>query len=106
MSTVSAAIRRHHQKLVSTLAEQVTALVESRPEVDPEALVAFLKGDLLPHARGEEQHLYPLIEPLIKAHSLGDKEAMGEGVADEPRQDGAPTLLSVPCAPTTGHMSF
>lgn len=68
MSTVSEAIRNHHRELLSALTGQVTALVEGRPEADPDALAAFLKGDLLPHAVGEERHLYPAVEPLIKAH--------------------------------------
>lgn len=68
MSQYSDAIRHHHRELLSTLTEQVTAIVEGRPEADPQALAAFLKGDLLPHAVGEERHLYPTIEPLIKAH--------------------------------------
>lgn len=68
MSKVGEAIRSHHRQLVSTLAEQVTAVVENRPDADPQALAAFLKGDLLPHATGEEQHLYPTVEPLVKAH--------------------------------------
>ncbi|MFQ5795547.1 MAG: hemerythrin domain-containing protein [Candidatus Bipolaricaulia bacterium] len=68
MSKVSEAIRNHHRELMSTLTAQVTALVEGRPEADPQILAAFLKGDLLPHALGEEQHLYPAVEPLVKAH--------------------------------------
>lgn len=68
MSKVGEAIRSHHRQLVSTLAEQVTAVVENRPDADPRALAAFLKGDLLPHAIGEEQHLYPTVESLIKDH--------------------------------------
>jgi len=67
MSKVSEAIRTHHRKLASTLTEQVTALVEGQREADLEALVTFLKGDLLPHARGEERHLYPAVDPLVKA---------------------------------------
>lgn len=68
MSEVSEAIRGHHRELERMLTEQVTALVECRPEADPEALVAFLKNDLLPHAAGEEQHLYPSIARLLRAH--------------------------------------
>ena len=32
--------------------------------------MAFLKGDLLGHAAGEERHLYPAVEPLLKAHGM------------------------------------
>jgi hemerythrin-like domain-containing protein len=68
MSKVSEAIRSHHRELVSTLAKQVKALAENQPDADPQALAAFLSGDLLPHAIGEEQHLYPVVESLVKAH--------------------------------------
>lgn len=41
-----------------------------RPEADPEGLAVFLKAELLSHAAGEEQHLYPAVEPLLKAHGM------------------------------------
>ena len=68
MSHVSEAIRSHHQELMKTLTAQVAALVESRPETDPPALARFLQDELLPHAAGEEQHLYPMVDSLVKAH--------------------------------------
>lgn len=68
MSQVSAAIRTHHRELMEALAAQVEALVEGRPEADPPALAGFLQEELLPHAVGEERHLYPVVEPLVKAH--------------------------------------
>lgn len=68
MNAVSQAIRDHHRELVNMLTAQVTAIAEGRPEADPTALAAFLKHELLPHAVGEERHLYPAVDPLIKAH--------------------------------------
>lgn len=68
MSQVSEAIRNHHRELLETLTSQVAALVEGRPEADPQALADFLQDELLPHAVGEEKHLYPAVEPLVKAH--------------------------------------
>lgn len=68
MSKVSEVIHRHHQTLLETLTKQVRALREGQPEANPEALLTFLKDDLLPHAKGEERHLYPTVEPLLKAH--------------------------------------
>lgn len=68
MSQVSEAIRNHHRELVNTLAAQVAALVEGRPEADPQALAALLEDDLLPHAIGEERHLYPAVESLVKTY--------------------------------------
>ncbi|RMF92598.1 MAG: DUF2249 domain-containing protein [Nitrospinota bacterium] len=68
MPKVSEAIRRHHQALFHTLTTQIAHLAAGRPEADPAALVTFLHTELLPHAVGEEHHLYPAIEPLLKAH--------------------------------------
>lgn len=68
MSQVTEAIRNHHRELVNTLTAQMAALVEGRPDANPQAMAAFLKGDLLPHAVGEEHHLYPAVEPLIRAY--------------------------------------
>lgn len=68
MSKVAAAIRDHHRELLETLTTQVAALVEERPDADPAALADFLQHELLPHAVGEEAHLYPAVEPLVKAH--------------------------------------
>jgi uncharacterized protein (DUF2249 family)/hemerythrin-like domain-containing protein len=67
MSTVRDSIHQHHTELAERLAAHVDAL-EQQPEDDLEALVAFLKDDLLPHAQGEEAHLYPAVDPLIAQH--------------------------------------
>ena len=64
----SEAIRGHHRDLVATLDGHVAALAANRPDAHPSALVAFLKGDLLPHAHGEERHLYSAVEPLLREH--------------------------------------
>ncbi len=66
MSTVTEAIRNHHGELLNTFTEQVAALVESRHDAAADTLVEFLTHDLLPHAAGEEQYLYPVVDPLIK----------------------------------------
>jgi len=68
MSEVAAAIRNHHRELLETLTAQVTKLVEEHPDADPVALANFLQHELLPHAVGEEKHLYPVVEPLVKTH--------------------------------------
>lgn len=62
------AIRGHHRDLVATLDGYVVALAASRADLDPAALVTFLKEDLLPHAQGEERHLYPAVERLLREH--------------------------------------
>ncbi len=69
MTTAGDTFRRHHQHLRAQFAEYARALEEGG-DVDPEPLVAFLKADLLPHAAGEEAHLYPAVEPLLKAHGM------------------------------------
>ncbi|HEY63373.1 MAG TPA: hemerythrin domain-containing protein [Caldilineae bacterium] len=68
MSAVGEAIRNHHQELIHTLTEHVASVVEGRAEADPQVLASFLVDELLPHAIGEERHLYPAVEPLVKAH--------------------------------------
>ena len=70
MSQVRDAIHDHHQQILAQLGDYVSALApegEAR-EGDPDALVEFLQGELMPHAAGEERHLYPAVDPLIRAH--------------------------------------
>jgi uncharacterized protein (DUF2249 family)/iron-sulfur cluster repair protein YtfE (RIC family) len=69
VSTAGEAFRRHHRALVAELAERAGALADGR-DADPTPLVAFLKTELLPHAAGEEQHLYSAVEPLLRAHGM------------------------------------
>ena len=71
---LSAAIRAHHRALAETLdsfvadaeasttghAAQLTELLNGFTD--------FLSGELLPHARGEEQSLYPALDPIIREH--------------------------------------
>jgi len=68
MSKVTEAIHNHHQKLVHTLSGLVVALTKDAPNAAGDALVDFLKRDLIPHAIGEEAHIYPLIDALIKEY--------------------------------------
>lgn len=67
-TTVGEAIHNHHQEILDTLRGHVAAIVDGEGHADPSALVAFLKGDLLPHAQGEKAYLYPAVDPLVKAH--------------------------------------
>jgi uncharacterized protein (DUF2249 family)/DUF438 domain-containing protein len=68
MSQVTTAIRNHHSELAKTLKTQAQALDEGRADADPEALVEFLKKELMPHAKGEEKSLYPLMDDLVRQH--------------------------------------
>jgi hemerythrin-like domain-containing protein len=67
MSTVTDAIRKHHRELGTTLAGYARALEQQPDETDPAALVAFLQGELLPHAHGEERTLYPAVNTIMQA---------------------------------------
>jgi hemerythrin-like domain-containing protein len=66
MSKVTGAIHEHHQKLLQTLTQHAEAL--SNGKGDAEALAEFLEGDLIPHAVGEERHLYPLVGRMLKSY--------------------------------------
>ncbi len=68
MNTLTEAIRKHHLSLAKTLEAHARAVGGNEPQVEREAFVAFLKGDLLPHARGEERHLYELVDALVRKH--------------------------------------
>jgi iron-sulfur cluster repair protein YtfE (RIC family) len=61
-------IRKHHRELAAEMTQHVAALMDAPSENNIAALVQFLTHELLPHARGEEQALYPAVEPLLKAH--------------------------------------
>jgi uncharacterized protein (DUF2249 family)/hemerythrin-like domain-containing protein len=65
-TSVTGMITAHHRELGQHLVAEVAALEEGAS--DGAGLVAFLQGELLPHAAGEEQHLYPTVNDLIKAH--------------------------------------
>jgi hemerythrin-like domain-containing protein len=68
MSQVSSAIHNHHQAILNTLTDHVAAITVGLGEADPAGLVAFLEGELLPHAAGEERFLYPALDPLLRVH--------------------------------------
>ncbi len=90
---LSAAIRAHHRALAQTL-DSYTAEIEAgvssldTASLDEvlNSLTGFLTGELLPHARGEEQTLYPALDPIIRAHGSPtatmrvDHEYIGEYV--------------------------
>ncbi len=82
MGSVSEAIGAHHRELTNKLTEQVAIVEAGANEAD--GLVSFLRTELLPHAAGEEQHLYPVIDELVKQHGNAtttmriDHEYIGE----------------------------
>ena len=68
MSHVTDAMHHHHAELLSRVSEQVRRLSDDPVAADPAVFAHLLTNDLLPHAAGEERHLYPAVDPLIKAH--------------------------------------
>lgn len=62
MTLTAEEIRQHHRALYERLA---TLVPEEKSPRDPAALVAFLRGELLPHAEEEERELYDRIERVI-----------------------------------------
>ncbi len=67
-SSLSEAIRRHHRNLGGTLRSHARGVGGGEPQTERESFAAFLKFDLLPHARGEERHLYSTIDKLVREH--------------------------------------
>ncbi len=62
-------MRAHHRRLLDALSAQVERLErEGAASADLPGLVALLTGDLLPHALGEERHLYPVVDELIRRY--------------------------------------
>lgn len=72
---LSDAIRAHHRTLAETLDGYASDAEAGANDLDDATLTAlldgltgFLAGELLPHARGEEQTLYPALDPIIREH--------------------------------------
>ena len=73
MDSAGKIILDEHLKLVNELTSRVMAFIEDNPAVedpgtDTEALSRFLHERLLPHAKAENEHFYPAIEPLLKTY--------------------------------------
>ncbi len=71
---LTAAIRTHHRSLADAIDRFVADIEASAEQGDSsigvvaEQLATFLTSDLLPHAHGEEQSLYPALDPIIREH--------------------------------------
>lgn len=65
MSTVTDTVKSHHREIASRLLASGVAASGMPSDADLEALLSFLNDDLLPHARGEEAHLYVAIDSLV-----------------------------------------
>jgi uncharacterized protein (DUF2249 family) len=68
MSTLCDAVRKHHRSLAQTLKAHARGVGGSEPQSERDSFIAFLKGDLVPHARGEERHLYGVVDTLVQEH--------------------------------------
>jgi uncharacterized protein (DUF2249 family)/hemerythrin-like domain-containing protein len=68
MNTLTEAIRNHHLSLAKTLQAHAHGVGGGESQVERDAFVRFLKGDLMPHANGEERHLYALVDTLVRKH--------------------------------------
>lgn len=67
MGEVIDAIKGHHRELLSHLIEGTESLADGDlAQLEP--FVQFLKADLLPHASGEEAHMYPVVDRLVRDH--------------------------------------
>jgi uncharacterized protein (DUF2249 family) len=69
LSDTTRAITAHHAELARDLRAAVEAAQSTPSERSAAALVEFLDRDLLPHAKSEELHLYPLLDPIVAAHA-------------------------------------
>lgn len=68
MSKLTDTVRRHHNKLAAVMAHHVDAITNAKSRAETDAFVSFLRNDLMPHAHGEERHLYPRIDLLMREH--------------------------------------
>ncbi len=73
MSRLGEVFRAHHHQLRGRLADFVDQVAKDPGGADLDSLIRFLREDLLPHARAEEQHLYPAVAALLRQH--GDPTA-------------------------------
>jgi uncharacterized protein (DUF2249 family)/hemerythrin-like domain-containing protein len=73
VSRLGEAFRSHHRQLREELDKLAAEVARDPQRADLQALVRFLREELLPHARAEEQHLYPAVAPLLGVH--GDPTA-------------------------------
>ena len=65
MSDVTDTIKAHHREIAKRMNATSERAVRTAASEDVDALLAFLREDLLPHATGEEAHLYPAIDRLV-----------------------------------------
>ena len=65
---VASVVKTHHASLRKQLIHLTDGVVSDPTNLTTSELLRFLKGDLIPHAKGEERSLYPAADPIIKSH--------------------------------------
>lgn len=107
MTAIGDEFRAHHKELLETLTQHVDELERGTvdgPNLD--SLLTLLTGDLLPHAVGEERHLYPVIDELIRRYGrptapmsidhqrieeyIGEIESAAEALRESPLDERVP----------------
>ena len=66
-ASLADAVRTHHAELRRKFQEKTDAWLRTGSPEAFQDLTNFLSGELLSHARAEKAHLYPVVEPLVKA---------------------------------------
>ena len=62
------AIRAHHRALRERLARRSERALARGERDDLNGLIALLEGELLQHARAEQEHLYPAVDEILREH--------------------------------------
>src|SRR5512140_3991312 len=65
MSDVTDMIKAHHREIAQRMGDTSVRATRTGSAEDLDALLDFLRSDLLPHARGEERHLYVAVDALV-----------------------------------------
>jgi iron-sulfur cluster repair protein YtfE (RIC family) len=68
MSTPLDSISEHHNQMQEDLEELIASVREHGSDGPLEELSSFLRDEIVPHATGEENHLYPEADELVREH--------------------------------------
>ncbi len=68
MSEIRQTISQLHRNLFNELVARANTVEVEQSQGSLHELVDFLRNDMLAHFRDEDRSLYPVVEPLIKAH--------------------------------------
>ncbi len=68
MSESKQTISQLHRNLFNQLVELANTVEAEQSQSSLDELVNYLRNDMIAHFRDEDRSLYPVVEPLIKAH--------------------------------------